>query len=89
MKTFPGGVYFEKRARYSAGEKTDLFTSMRFPFEIHAGQYINRYAETYTTGTNSPDWKHFHTVYHTPKGDLHLVDRISRDPGPQSNTSKT
>lgn len=60
-----------------AAENTDLFAGAKFPFEIHAGQYIDRYAETYTTDTNSPDRKHVHTVYHTPKGDLHMVNQIS------------
>ncbi len=66
-----------------AAETTDLFGGVGFPFNIHAGQEISRYAEYYTTEADHPDWRYNHTVFHTPKGDLHMIDRVSTkgDPG--------
>ena len=66
-----------------AAETTDLFGGAGFPFNIHAGQEISRYAEYYTTEADHPDWRYNHTVFHTPKGDLHMIDRVSTkgDPG--------
>lgn len=58
-------------------ETTDLFCGADFPMNFHAGRYIGRYSETYVTDTASPDWKHQHTVFHTPKGDLHTTTQIS------------
>ena len=60
-----------------AAETTDLFGGAGFPFNIHAGQYIDRYVEHYTTEADHPDWRYNHTVFHTPKGDLHMIDRVS------------
>ena len=60
-----------------AAETTDLFCGATFPMNFHAGRYIDRYSETYMTDTASPDWKHHHTVFHTPKGDLHTATQIS------------
>jgi len=66
-----------------AVEKTDIFGGVGFPYDHWAGQNIDRYRETYTTETGDPNWFHNHTVLHTPKGDLHMVERCSRcgDPG--------
>ncbi len=67
---------YEPVARLAA-ETSDLFGGTRFNFDVHAGQYLDRYVERYTTETGSPDWKHRHTIFHTPKGDLHSVRQIS------------
>lgn len=34
---------------------------------------VDRYRETWLEDTEKPLWKRLHTVYHTPKGDLHSV----------------
>ena len=61
-----------------AAQTTDLFgDGTGFGFHIHAGQYADRYVENYVTDSDHPDWKHRHTVFHTPKGDLHMIKRIS------------
>ena len=44
---------------------------------VYAGQNIDKYTEHYTTETGSPDWVHRHTIYHTPKGDLHQINQVS------------
>ncbi|MBE6872281.1 MAG: hypothetical protein E7491_10120 [Ruminococcaceae bacterium] len=66
-----------------AAETTDIFESVGLPFNIHAGQNIDKYEERYTTETNDPDWYNEHTVFHTPKGDLHMINRASKkgEPG--------
>jgi hypothetical protein len=66
-----------------AAEASDLFCSAEFAFDIYAGRHIDRYRERYVTDTDQPDWKHEHTVFHTPKGDLHMVVRVStkKEPG--------
>ncbi len=66
-----------------AASTTDLFESTSFAFNINAGKNIDRYLERYTTDTANPDWKEIHTVFHTPKGDLHMIDRVSlkKEPG--------
>ena len=60
-----------------AAETTDLFGGAYFPFNIHAGINVHKYAESYTTKTPNPDWVNQHTVLHTPKGDLHMVEQVS------------
>ena len=66
-----------------AAEKSDLFGGAGFAFNYHAGKNIGRYVETYITEADHPDWRHRHTVLHTPKGDLHMIERIStkNEPG--------
>lgn len=60
-----------------AAETTDLFGGAGFPFNIHAGANIGKYQETYTTEADHPDWRIHHTVFHTPKGELHMAERLS------------
>ncbi len=60
-----------------AAKTTDFFCDTGFPVNLYAGQHIDRYAEHYTTDTASPDWKHQHTIYHTPKGDLSMTVQVS------------
>lgn len=66
-----------------AAEKTDLFGGAYFPFDIYGGTNMSRYCELWDTDTDNPDWYDHHTVFHTPKGDLHMISRCSRcgDPG--------
>lgn len=65
-----------------AAEKTDIFGGVGFPFEMCAGQNADRYRETYSTETGDPNWRNDHTVLHTPKGDLHMVERCSLNGDP-------
>ena len=60
-----------------AAEISDIFCTTSFTFNLEAGQNASRYLEVYTAETHSPDWVNRHTVYHTPKGDLHSVKRVS------------
>lgn len=60
-----------------AAETTDLFCTSSYSFNLEVGQNASRYLESYTTETYSPDWVNYHTVYHTPKGDLHSIKRVS------------
>ena len=56
-----------------AGEITDLFGGCSFPFHPFCGRYVDKYREMWTEKTDKPLWEKLHTVYHTPKGDLHSV----------------
>ena len=69
--------------RTLAAQKSDLFVNVNFPFEMCAGQNLDKYKETWTEETGQPNWYDLHTVYHTPKGDLHMKERVSRvfEPG--------
>ena len=60
-----------------AKESSDLFVGGGFKFNIHAGANIDKYAERYTKPTADPDWNESYTVFHTPKGDLHMMKRVS------------
>ncbi|MBQ7383437.1 MAG: hypothetical protein IJV72_01420 [Clostridia bacterium] len=60
-----------------AAATSDLFCGSGFAFNIIAGSNVNRYVERYKTETKSPDWIHQHTVFHTPKGDLHEIKQVS------------
>lgn len=60
-----------------AAEASDLFGGVSFPFDMYAGKNKEKYTEIWLTDTKEPTWKNQHTVFHTPKGDLHSVDRIS------------
>lgn len=59
-----------------AKEKTDLFGGAGSPFNIFFGQNAKQYVETkdvpYAEG-----WVSRHHYYHTPKGTLHDVERVS------------
>ncbi|MGI6202524.1 MAG: uroporphyrinogen decarboxylase family protein [Eubacteriales bacterium] len=58
-------------------EKTDLFIGYGAPFHIYCGQRWQEQVEVYDKDTEHPTWKERHVIFHTPKGDLHSVDRIS------------
>ena len=60
-----------------AAQTTDMIGDLWYPMNVFAGQNMGKYTESYTTETNSPDWVHQHTIYHTPKGDLHQVNQVS------------
>lgn len=66
-----------------AAEKTDILSGSWFPFDIWAGKNKERYCEIYFTETGDPNWRNQHTILHTPKGDLRMVERCSLngDPG--------
>ena len=60
-----------------AFETTDLFIGAGFPFHIYFGAANTEYEEVYYEDTKDPLWKNRHCLYHTPKGDLHGVERVS------------
>lgn len=60
-----------------ASEITDLFIGSGAPFNIYCGTKWDGQIEVYDKDTAKPTWKDRHTVFHTPKGDLHSIDRIS------------
>lgn len=69
--------------RDRAVELTDLMRGAGSPFHLYCGRHHDRLIETHTEKTESPDWVHMVTVYHTPEGDLRQVFRAStrRRPG--------
>lgn len=60
-----------------AAETTDLFGGTGFAFNIYAGANIEKYQESYLTEADHPDWRYKHTIFHTPKEDLRMIERIS------------
>jgi len=60
-----------------AARTSDVFAGLGFPCNLCAGQYIEQYTERWQEDTPDPLWKNAHTVFHTPKGDLHSINRIS------------
>ena len=58
-------------------EKTDLFAGGGSPFALYCGRHTSQLVETREEATESPDWVHDITVYHTPEGDLRGVFRRS------------
>jgi len=58
-------------------ETSDVFVNFSFPFELLAGANWDKYAERYIVKTADPKWVDEHTILHTPKGDLHQVERKS------------
>lgn len=58
-------------------EISDLFVAYRFPFDVYFGACRQESTEEWVEDTASPLWKDRHTVFHTPKGDLHEIKRIS------------
>ena len=66
-----------ERVRQMAVAKTDLFVGAGSPFHIYAGQQAGQCIESHEEPTDSPDWVHVVTTYHTPEGDLREVFRKS------------
>ena len=60
-----------------AYEVSDLFLGAGFRFDVYGGMELPQYAETWLEDTAHPTWKDEHTVFHTPKGDLHMINRVS------------
>jgi len=60
-----------------AAQLSDRFISVGQTFDPFMGIYRNEYTERYFNDTPDPLWKDRHTVFHTPKGDLHEIERIS------------
>lgn len=60
-----------------AYEVSDLFIGAGFRFNIYGGMDLPQYQETYRVDTAHPTWKDEHTILHTPKGDLHMIERVS------------
>ena len=60
-----------------AYEVSDLFIGSGFSFDIYGGMEFNDRREVWWEDTKHPTWKDEHTVLHTPKGDLHMVERVS------------
>lgn len=60
-----------------AYEKTDLFHTVGSPFNIFFGRRAQELIESESKPLDDV-WSDYHRTYHTPKGDLHEVTRISR-----------
>lgn len=71
--THPG---FE-RVRQRAVEKTDLLLGAGAPFHVYAGRHAERLISSREEPTDSPEWVHVVTTWHTPLGDLREVFRKS------------
>lgn len=56
---------------------SDLFVGASSPFDIYCGRKKERQLECEIKDTNIETWKDKHVTFHTPKGDLHSVERIS------------
>ena len=56
---------------------SDLFVLSSSPFNVYYGQNCEKYTEKYYEDTDSPTWKNEHVIFHTPKGDLHGINRVS------------
>lgn len=66
-----------KPVRDLAIEKSDLYIGYGAPFNIYCGKRWEGQVEVYDKDTEHPTWKDRHVIFHTPKGDLHGVDRVS------------
>lgn len=60
-----------------AYEVSDLFIGAGFRFDIYGGMELPAHQEIWREDTAHPTWKDEHTVLHTPKGDLHMIERVS------------
>lgn len=60
-----------------AAQVSDLFVGARSPFDIYCGRKQERQVQCEIKDTNVEIWKDKHVTFHTPKGDLHSVERIS------------
>ena len=60
-----------------ANEKSDLFLTVGSEFNLFGGKRIYEYSEITLKDTKDPTRKDRHTVFHTPKGDLHMCKRVS------------
>ena len=60
-----------------AVQKSDLFINSSSPFDIFCGKNLKGQVEREIKDTDKPTWKDQHVTFHTPKGNLHSVERIS------------
>lgn len=58
-------------------QTSDLFENASSPFDVLCGIHQEEIVEAEIRPTGDPLWLDRHTTYHTPKGTLHSVDRIS------------
>ncbi|HOP12175.1 MAG TPA: uroporphyrinogen decarboxylase family protein [Oscillospiraceae bacterium] len=61
----------------TAAEKTDWFVNAVSSMNIYCGKYAGQLIEREYYETDQPIWRDLHTTFHTPKGDLHGVQRFS------------
>ena len=54
-----------------------MFINAGSPFDIYYGKNYETQVEVEVRDTSDAAWKDQHTVFHTPEGDLHGVERIS------------
>lgn len=57
-------------------EKSDLFVGAGSPFNMLMGRYAAQYCEQRDEPV-AEGWLNRHTYFHTPKGDLHQLERVS------------
>lgn len=60
-----------------AAEKSDLFISVDAPIQVYCGRYSEERITYELADTKYPTWKDQHITIHTPKGNLHGIERIS------------
>lgn len=65
-----------------AVQKSDLFVGYGAPFNIYYGKNSKGQAECIIKDTDQPTWKDRHVTFHTAKGDLHSIERISTQGDP-------
>lgn len=61
----------------TAAEKSDIFVGVASNMNVYCGKHAGALIEREYNDTDSPLWRDRHTVFHTPKGDLHGVERFS------------
>lgn len=65
-----------------AAQKSDLFVGVYPPFDIYFGKNSADHVEYKLEDKDQPAWKDKHITFHTPKGDLYGIERISTLNGP-------
>ena len=60
-----------------AVEKSDIFAGFWCDMNIYCGKYADQLVVKEYKATEQPMWQDLHTTFHTPKGDLHGIERIS------------
>ena len=65
-----------------AAEKSDLFVSVDAPMQVYCGRYADTLITYELADTEQPLWKDRHITIHTPKGNLHGIERISTQGDP-------
>ena len=60
-----------------AEQLSDIYAVASSPFDPYFGRYRSERVEVVTRETGSPLWRENLITYHTPKGDLRSVERVS------------